>query len=134
MRCVSLPLLIHRPAELARRLWERHNPACGFDWDTFYQLYSGWPRLLIDTPNLFLAARPVKWAEVGPGINFEHIWPLDECDTWYVWAFVGDLARVWESIPFELPNVCYRRTNDSLHFHRLARVKKLSLGVSLTNL
>ena len=98
----------------------------GCSLNAILALYSHFPRVLVSTPSLFLAMRPVN-ARDCQLTEDEGDWPIAECDTWFVRLFVGRVSDIWAHVPFELPYVVYRRShNQSLHFHRVAHVKALS--------
>ena len=90
----------HQPAQHARRIFEQESAGSGMDWGYFCWMYERWPRVLIDTPELFCAARPVKWAERDL-IASEKAWSPEDADTWFVWVLVGSLAGALERVPFE---------------------------------
>jgi len=117
--------MIYEPARQAQRMFMRENMRQ--EWNDFTALYATFPRLLVDTPTMFLAARPVVWAERHL-IEYGKDWPIAACDTWFCEYLVGKLADVWDYAPFDLPNIVYKRNkNGSLHFFRFGHLKCLNL-------
>lgn len=111
------------PHEQARLNYEQQPHF--MEWDELLALYYHvWPRVLVDNDNTFLLARPVRYDD-GAGIAVEKTWRVANCDTWFIWFFIGDIRHVYDLLPFSLPHVCYRRTDDSLHFHSFERLKRL---------
>ena len=51
---------------------------------------------------------------------------LDHC--WFIQAIAGDMAKAWDSLPYDLPTVAFARPRSvakDLRFYPLARVRKL---------
>lgn len=86
--------------------------------------------VVISTSEFILLARAVN-SRTNPWRITESMqtWPLAEQDCWYVFAFCGDLAKVWTAVPYELPLVAFNRHHQKdLRFARISRLRSLCNG------
>jgi hypothetical protein len=114
-----------RPSEIARRHYEAEGQPAGLSWEELLSLYNGFNyRVLVDTESTFLLAKPVRWDD-AEGIAIDKAFRPEDCDTWFVWMFVGDLCDISPLVPFELAYVAWRSIDDVLHFYQFPRLKKI---------
>lgn len=87
--------------------------------------------LLVATPDLFLAARPVpSLADIS---DLQSPWPREECDAWFVWVGVGEWARLLEWMPFELPLIGWYRQGrgwESSHWVPLKYLRRFTSALA----
>jgi hypothetical protein len=59
---------------------------------------------VLSTPKLFICAHPVRRdAEMSLIENPMHVFAPEDCDCWFVDMGAGDLSRIWDYFPIELP-------------------------------
>ena len=59
---------------------------------------------VLSTPKLFIAAHPVRHdADTALIENPAYVFPESECDCWFVDMGAGDLSRIWDYFPIDLP-------------------------------
>ncbi len=81
-------------------------------------------------PDYFVMGRPVMHeasAELicEPTFHF----PSGRCDCWYIHAMAGNLARVWDVLPWDLPWIAWQRAHDPekvLRVYPLARMRRFA--------
>lgn len=86
--------------------------------------------VVVANDDFFLLARAVN-SHTNPWRIVESMqtFPRSEQDCWYVFAFCGDLRRVWDFVPYPLPLVAFNRHNQkALRFTRLSRLRFLCNG------
>lgn len=81
-------------------------------------------------PDYFVMGRPVEITApaeliVEPTCHF----PSSRCDGWYIHAMAGNLARVWQVLPWDLPWIAWQRHHDPekvLRIYPLARMRRFT--------
>jgi len=59
---------------------------------------------VVSTPEVFVCARPVPRDALPRDIDDPaHEFPREKCDCWFVGLMAGDLSRIWDYYPIELP-------------------------------
>jgi hypothetical protein len=89
---------------------------------------------VFSTPDAFVMGRPVRRdGDVG---DVWRTWPLEECDAWFVWVGVGEVAQLLDFIPFPLPWIGWNRvgrgwTEDHwIPIKMLSRAKKFESALA----
>lgn len=80
-------------------------------------------------PDFFAMGRSVpRNAPAGMILDDEERFHGVECDCWYIRDAAGNMARIWQIVPWPLPWVCWRRINDplaELTFVKIETLKRL---------
>lgn len=95
------------PAEHAAAVYSRESCARTFREDVEAHMLNGY---VVSTPEMFVLFRPVNWMNGTSAIVdpwFEH----EECDTWHIYLFAGDVTNLGKHIPYPLPRVSFERNN-----------------------
>ena len=59
---------------------------------------------VLSTPDLFICAHPVnRDAAVEFIENPVYVFDIEECDCWFVDMAAGDLSKIWDYYPLDLP-------------------------------
>jgi len=80
---------------------------------------------ILSTPTCFLLARAVPKSQAPYDISA--VYPLEECDTWLVWAMAGDIREAMAFAPPTMKWIAFAR-KGVLRFHRFQNVKRKLLG------
>lgn len=78
------------------------------EWYVMLHLRNGW--VVSANADYFVMGKPV--VSTAPAELFakpEHVFPIEQCDAWYVSAMAGDMAKAWAAMPYPLPLMCYHR-------------------------
>jgi len=108
--------------------WYAEHP----DGDKFGQYCDYFSRYeyLFSTPDYFVMIRAVvRAAGLSAFLDLSIEFPREMQDTWFVYAFAGDLSKVWDILPRELPWVAFEREHAGkreLTFVELSRVRGLT--------
>ena len=66
-------------------------------------------------PDFFAMGRPVKRnAPPKEILDPKMLFESQDCDCWYIHAAAGNMARMWQIVPWELPWICWTRLADPL--------------------
>lgn len=80
-------------------------------------------------PDFFVMGRPVpRTADPARILEDREAFHGEKCDCWYLMAAAGNMARMWQVAPWELPWFCWTRLSDplsSLVFVEAERLKRL---------
>lgn len=111
------------PYEQARDVYRSEPCARAFEEDLEAHYINGF---VFSRPDFFIMGRPiVKAADpvliVDPWMRF----PSAFADCWHVYLFAGNLARVWDILPWPLPWVAFERKNE-LRFYSQEAIRRLS--------
>jgi hypothetical protein len=111
--------------------WYRTHPAVRpFGLYVEWHLQGG---LVAATPDYFVMGRAVS-SKAQPWRIQEsmQVWPREQQDCWYIFAMCGDLEKVWQGLPYELPWIAFNRHNrKELNFVSLPRIRSLCHGKHL---
>lgn len=107
-----------------------------FEWYVEKHLESGF---VFSRPDVFLACRPVvSTAEQWQIKACDYLFHWGECDAWYVSMLAGNLANVWDFMPWFLPLICLQRSHGAagrkLRFYSTDRLKQFTMSPFLFNL
>lgn len=95
------------------------------DWHARYGFFYA-------TPEFFVMGRPIRMSDGQAGIDAMTKRGLDNeglCDTWYIHAFSGDMAKAWSILPWEMPLIAFERLRSGkreLTFVETERLKRLT--------
>jgi hypothetical protein len=111
------------PYTEARAIYDREPCARTFQQDLDFHFRFGF---VFSAPRFFIMGRPVikgapPAAIVNPAVQFNG----EECDCWHVYLMAGDLAKIWEIVPWPLPWCSWERKNE-LRFTRFAAIRRLA--------
>lgn len=111
------------PLDQMRQVYAAEPCLCTLAEDIgFFQAHG----LVFDLPEFFVMGRPVVKSAGYHAISVARTPFLpDEWDCWHIQAMAGDLKKVWEVLPFDLPWIGFERMNN-LRFYRTARMRRLS--------
>jgi len=92
-----------RPILAMQRWYADHPDLCS---RTFFEDYDALAvnGYVLSTPKLFIAAHPVPHEAPMELIeNPLHVFAPEECDCWFVDMAAGDLTKIWDYFPIDLP-------------------------------
>jgi hypothetical protein len=113
----------YNPVVAARRVYNQEECARTFEADLEAHLLVGW---VISTPEVFVMGRPVlSSAPVEQILDPWQTFPREAVDCWHIWLAAGNLAAMWQYLPFELPWFSFERDNR-LKLHRFESLHKAS--------
>lgn len=116
------------PVERAAAVYEREPCSYTFKEDLEFHLLNGF---VFSRPDFFVMGRPVVRSAPADIITGHHRFHSSDCDTWHVYLVAGNMARMWDMLPWELPFVSIERGNV-LKFYRLASIRRLTGGIPIT--
>lgn len=80
-------------------------------------------------PDFFCMGRPVvRSASPSEILDPRHLFDSTKADCWYVHAAAGNMARMFQVVPWELGWFCWTRIQDplsELQFHPTETIKRL---------
>ncbi len=76
---------------------------------------------IMSTPTCFLMARAVR-RDAAP-YSMRDSFPLDECDTWLVWAMAGDIREAMQFAPPTMKWIAFAR-EERLRFHDFNKLRR----------
>ncbi len=108
------------PLERVLELYRVHRSRRTLAEDVAAHLRHG---VVLSTGRFLVLARPVpRTAEAGAINDPEVPFAGEECDTWYVYAFAGDIREALGHFPYPLPYLGFERAGrNGLRFHPLPR-------------
>ena len=96
-------------------------------WHEMLYVYSQPPFLLLRTPALFFAARPVPTSAPMSAILSDETWPVEECNCWFVYLCAGRLSDVWPLLKPDLPFAGWvRGKTKTLSFYPIRKIRRLN--------
>jgi hypothetical protein len=105
------------PVERIAALYNESSPR-SFKEDLEAHLLHGW---VFSSPTYFCMGRGVERDASQQDIN--NPWHLfSKPDTWYVYAFSGDIQWTWKSIPYPLPWIAFERRKGPIKFYPYERI------------
>lgn len=54
-----------------------------------------------------------------------HLFPSEDCNAWYIFAAAGNMARMWQILPWPLGWVCWTRLHDPLSELQFVETERL---------
>ena len=82
------------------------------------------------TPEYFVMMRAVdRRAPEGLITDATHLFPLEQCNCWYVHAMAGNMAKAWDGLPYLLGWMAWHRLDDatkSLRFYETEKIRRLT--------
>lgn len=106
------------PVEQAAAVYNTEPCARSFREDLEAHLLHGY---VFSTPEFFAMGRAVD-SHARAGLIVNPWVKFDTSDAWMIYLVAGDTAKAIEALPYDLPLICWERSN-SLRFWRTARVK-----------
>lgn len=118
------------PYERIRDTYQANRDSNGMTWEELVGWHLANPSAyVIKAPDYFVMGRAVLklGGDLCRDLTF-HFKP-EECDTWFLYAFAGNMSKAWAALPHELPWLAWERFGDpekELRFHRSASLRRLS--------
>ena len=114
------------PYEEIRQLYDSHTH--GWTFGDYLSWYSA-NGYVYACPEYFVMGRPVPSDEHPSVICSPKVFTNILCDAWYIHAMAGDLGKVWEVLPFDLPMIAFdrqlgRTVRKDLRFLPLAALRR----------
>lgn len=103
--------------------WYRTHPAVRpFGLYVEWHLQAGF---VAATDDFFVMGRAVNSKAQSWRIQESmQVWPRHAQDCWYIFAMCGDIAKVWQALPYELPLIAFNRHQQKeLRFVSLDRLR-----------
>jgi hypothetical protein len=76
------------------------------------------------SPDYFVMGRPVpKTVSYEDMLDITKTYTLSECDAWCIYFLSGDIKKVWEILPFDLPYIVFER-KGSTKIYLLEKLKR----------
>lgn len=118
----------HAPLDQILALYRETNSPRAFADDLAAHLRHG---VVVSTSDVLVLARPVaSAAPVGQINDPAHAFPPADCDSWYVYAFAGDLRTAIGFFPYPLPYIAFERAHQNgLRFLPLDRFLRKCQGL-----
>ena len=100
------------PIQQAKQSHEE-NSITSFEQDLVWHLHNAY---VWSGDDAFIMGRPMPRSKIESEAATTTTYPLEKCDTWFVWRGAGEgaLARFLEVAPFKLPFVAWHRRGDQL--------------------
>lgn len=104
------------PIQQAKKSHEE-NSITSFEQDLVWHLHNAY---VWSGDDAFIMGRPMPRSKIESEAATTTTYPLEECDTWFVWRGAGEgaLARFLEVAPFKLPYVAWHRRGDQLKIYK----------------
>lgn len=110
------------PYEEAAAVYDREPCARSFREDLELHLLNGY---VLSGPEFFVLARPVNSQDtVERMVDPAWVWPVEDCDAWWIYLFAGDLKQALGHFPFPMKWIGWERQN-ALRWYRWRTVERI---------